>query len=139
MSSLNQIPLRIYIPPPCGTTWCEIVRISIIVIYTRIRRVSLANRWLIVYCILSGEMRARWSFILLLLVIVQATTGQAPGDEDERCVEDVTVVNEEVLMSSFNYRNVVPRNGGPWTVVDDDDNNDNLMFSSLTTVSEILF
>ena len=83
-------------------------------------------------------MRALWSFILLLLVIVQATTGQAPGDEDERCVEDV--VNEEDLMSSFNYRNLVPRNGGPWTVVDDDDNNDNLMFgSSLTTVSEILF
>ena len=84
-------------------------------------------------------MRALWSFILLLLVIVQATTGQAPGDEDERCLEDV--VNEEVLMSSFNYRNLVPSNGnpGPWTVVDDDDNNDGLTFASDTTVSEILF
>ena len=82
-------------------------------------------------------MRALWSFTLLLLVIVQATTGQAPGDEDERCLQDV--VNEEDLMSSFNYRNLVPSvNGvGPWTVVDDDNNNDGLTFTSATTVSEI--
>ena len=82
-------------------------------------------------------MRALWSFILLLLVIVQATTGQAPGDEDDGCLEDV--VNEEDLMSSFNYRNLVPSGGEPWTVVNDDDNNDGLTFGSLTTVSEILF
>ena len=80
-------------------------------------------------------MRALWSFILLLLVIVQATTGQAPGDEDERCLEDV--VNEEDLMSSFNYRNLVPSRGGPWTVVNDDNRNDGLTFSSRTIVSKI--
>ena len=68
------------------------------------------------------EMRALWSFILLLLVIVQATTGQAPGDEDERCLEDV--VNEEGLMSSLTYRNLISSMGGPWTVVDDDNNID---------------
>ena len=84
-------------------------------------------------------MRARWSFILLLLVIVQATTGQAPGDEDGQCVEDV--VNEEDLMSSFNYKNLVPSTSGvgPWTVVDDDNNNDDSPFASVTTVSEIRF
>ena len=83
-------------------------------------------------------MRALWSFILLLLVIVQATTGQAPGDEDEVCLEDV--VNEEDLMSSFNYRNLVTSiisGMGPWTVVDDDSNNDNIPFTSITTVSEL--
>ena len=82
-------------------------------------------------------MRALWSFILLVLVTVHATIGQAPGDEDERCLEDI--VNEEDLMSSFNYRNLLRSNGGPWTVVDDDNNNDNLTFASVTTVSEILF
>ena len=80
------------------------------------------------------EMRALWSFILLLLVIVQATTGQAPGDEDERCLEDV--VNEEDLMSSHNYINLIPSTNsvGPWTVVNDDNNNDNSPLTSLTTV-----
>ena len=80
-------------------------------------------------------MRALWSFILLL-VIVQATTGQAPGDEDGACLEDV---NEEVLMSSLNYRNLVSGNGAPWSVVDNDNNNDNFGLTSSTTVSEIRF
>ena len=83
-------------------------------------------------------MRALCSF-LLLLVTVQATTGQAPGDEDESCVEDV--VNEEVLMSSLYYRNLVPdvvlAPEAPWSVVNNDSNNDNQPFASLTTVSEI--
>ena len=39
-------------------------------------------------------------------------------------------------MSSFNYRNLVPSRGGPWTVVNDDDNNDNLTFATVTTVSK---
>ena len=79
------------------------------------------------------EMRALWSFILLLLVIVQATTGQAPGDEDDVCLQDV--VNEEVLMSISNYRNLLQgvSDVGPWTAVNDDDNNDGLTLS-LTTV-----
>ena len=81
-------------------------------------------------------MRALWSLILLL-VIVQATTGQAPGDEDNFCLEDV--VNEEILMGSLYYRNLVSGNGAPWTVVDDDNNNDGLTFSSSTTVSEMRF
>ena len=79
-------------------------------------------------------MRTLWSFILLL-VIVQATTGQAPGDEDDVCLEDI--VNEEVLMSSLYYRNLVSGNGGPWSVVNIDNNNDGLPFGSRTTVSEI--
>ena len=81
-------------------------------------------------------MRALWSFILLL-VIVQATTGQAPGDEDDGCLKDV--VNEEVLMSSLYYRNLVSGNGAPWSVVNVDNNNDGLPFASSTTVSEIRF
>ena len=85
------------------------------------------------------EMRALWSFILLLSVIVQATTGQAPGDEDERCLEDV-VNSEEVLMSSSNYRNLVEgvTGVGPWTVVNDDDNNDGLTLASRTTVRRLI-
>ena len=84
-------------------------------------------------------MRALWSFILLLLVIVQATTGQAPGDEDDLCLELSLedVVNEEDLMSIANYRNLLPSRGGPWTVVNDDMNNDGLTFFSVTTVTEI--
>ena len=85
----------------------------------------------------DDEMKALCCF--LLLVTVQATTGQAPGDEDEECVMDV--VNEEVLMSSFNYRNLVPdidlAPEAPWSVVNNDTNNDNLPFASTTTVSEI--
>ena len=81
-------------------------------------------------------MRALWSFILLL-VIVQATTGQAPGDEDDVCLEDV--VNEEVLMSSLYYRNLISGDEAPWTVVDNDSNNDGLPFASRTTVSEMRF
>ena len=73
--------------------------------------------------------------MVLYSVIVQTATGQAPGDEDDSCLEDV--VNEEDLMSSFNYRNLLPSNGGPWTVVNDDNNNDGLTFGSLTTVNEI--
>ena len=74
-----------------------------------------------------------WCFLVFLLVTVRATTGQAPGDEDDFCLRDV--VNEETLMSSFNYENLVRR--GPWTVVNVDDNNDDLSFTSATTVSEM--
>ena len=66
---------------------------------------------------------------------MHATIGQAPGDEDERCLEDI--VNEEDLMSSLDYRNLVRSRGGPWTVIDDDNSNDNLTFTSDTTVSKI--
>ena len=79
-------------------------------------------------------MRALWSFLLLLLVAVRAITGQAPGDEDDVCLQDV--LNEEGLMSSFNYRDLVSSRGGPWTVVNNDDNNDMLTSTSVTTVSE---
>ena len=81
-------------------------------------------------------MRALCSF-LLLLVTVQAATGQAPGDEDDDCVKDI--VNEEVLMSSFYYKNLVPdvdlAPEAPWSVVNNDSNNDNQPFASVTTVS----
>ena len=82
-------------------------------------------------------MRALWYFLLLLLVIVQATTGQAPGDEDGVCLYLQDVLNEEVLMSSFNYRDLVASRGGPWAVVNNDDNNDAFTSTSVTTVSEL--
>ena len=81
-------------------------------------------------------MRTLWSFLLLLLVAVRAITGQAPGDEDNICLQDV--LNEEDLMSSFNYRNLVQDRGGPWTVVNNDDNNDAFTSTSVTTVSGII-
>ena len=77
-------------------------------------------------------MRAFCSFLLLL--VVQATNGQAPGDEDDVCVQFNTFVNEIVLMDSLNYRDLV---GGPWIVVDRDDNNDALGGTSSPRVSEI--
>lgn len=49
------------------------------------------------------------------------TGRQAPGDEDDVCLENATrVVNEVVLMRSFNYRHLFKENGGPWSIVDDD-------------------
>ena len=80
------------------------------------------------------EMRALWSF-LLLSVIVQATTGQAPGDEDERCLKDV--LNEEDLMRSSNYRNLTSSMGGPWTVVNDDSNNQRFRYSLTSLVTTV--
>ena len=83
-------------------------------------------------------MRALCAFLLLVFT-VEATTGQAPGDEDDICLSMRDFVNEEVLMSSFNYRNLLI-NRAPWIVVDNDDNNDNVgMFASLTTVNKIRF
>ena len=84
-------------------------------------------------------MRALCSFLLLLFT-VKATTGQAPGDEDDVCLRDI--VNEEVLMSSLRYRNLLPSNvspEAPWSVVNNDTNNDNEPFASVTTVSKIRF
>ena len=78
-------------------------------------------------------MRALCSFLLLVLFTVKATTGQAPGDEDEVCLMDI--VNEEVLMSSFYYRNLLI-NRSPWSVVDNDTNNGN---PSVTTVNKIRY
>jgi len=69
-----------------------------------------------------AKMRALWFFVVLL-VTVHATTRQAPGDEDDACVEIHeqlrTFVNQKVLMSSFNYRNLLEPNG-PWAAVNVD-------------------
>ena len=66
------------------------------------------------------------------------TTSQAPGDEDEICVQINQEVRQEVnqgvhvLMSSFNYRDLII--GGPWVTVNNDSNNDGF---SATAVSEM--
>ena len=74
----------------------------------------------------GGKMRAFY-FFLLLAIAVHATTGQAPGDEDNACLGNPlrpTVINQDILMASFNYRELLEGNGGPWIVVDRDTNND---------------
>ena len=73
--------------------------------------------------------------LYLLSIFVTGSMPQrvAPGDEDQVCV--TPVLDQEILMASFNYRNLLEGSGGPWTVVDEDDNNDGLIFTSLTTVS----
>lgn len=71
-------------------------------------------------------------FLLYMSRIITGNTPQAPGDEDATCfVRDSDSVNREILMASFNYRNLLEDDGGPWTVVDADNNNQG---SSINTV-----
>ena len=76
---------------------------------------------------------------LFLLFATGSMQRVAPGDEDDMCVEPV--INQEILMASFNYANLLESGysgsfrRGPWVVVNQDNNNDGLTFSSLTTVS----
>ena len=74
---------------------------------------------------------------LFLLFATGSMQRVAPGDEDDVCVElgVETVSNQEILMASFYYRNLVQRVGSPWVVVNQDNNNDGLPFGSSTTVS----
>jgi len=84
-----------------------------------------------------AKMRALWFFVVLL-VTVHATTRQAPGDEDNVCVEINeqfrTFVNQKVLMSNFNYLNLLEPNG-PWAAVDEDGDDS----SSVSEVYKIFF
>jgi len=87
------------------------------------------------------KMRVLWSrlwFFVVLLVTVHATTRQAPGDEDAVCVginEYFRIfVNQEVLISSFNYFNLLEPNGGPWAAIDLDGDD----MSSVSEVYKIL-
>ena len=70
---------------------------------------------------------------LFLLFATGSMQRVAPGDEDDVCVEPVS--NQEILMASFNYRNLLERVGSPWVVVNQDNNNDGFSFASSTTVS----
>lgn len=66
-------------------------------------------------------------FFVLLAIAVHATTGQAPGDAEELCLNARSrppVVNQEILLANFNYGSLLQSSGGPWAVVDLDDNND---------------
>ena len=67
--------------------------------------------------------------IAMILFCVSFITGnaQAPGDEDGRCKTRTSVINQEILMWSFNYNNLIEKNG-PWIVLDEDDNNDGRVF-----------
>ena len=70
---------------------------------------------------------------LFLLFATGSMQRVAPGDEDDVCVEPVS--NQEILMASFYYRDLVQRVGSTWVVVNQDNNNDGLPFGSSTTVS----
>ena len=73
-------------------------------------------------------------YFLLLSIFVQAISGQAPGDESEFCstlIGRSSFSDQIVLMSSYNYRNLI-KNEGPWIVVDQDNNNNGV----ITTVSD---
>ena len=73
--------------------------------------------------------------VLLVSFFAISRTQQAPGDEDRICqtlIGRPAVVNQEILMWSYNYRNLLEDEGGQWIVVDEDSNNEG--FS--TTVSK---
>ena len=59
--------------------------------------------------------------------INQSTSRQAPGDEDNVCSEHVHV-NEVVLMSSHNYREIF-KPKGPWTRVNVRASRKNFLYS----------
>ena len=82
-------------------------------------------------------MRNLW-YCLLLSIAVKAVTGQAPGDETDRCLTTITrqsFANQILLMSSHNYNNLI-EDDGPWIVRNEDDNNDGGTLTSDTTVSD---
>ena len=82
-------------------------------------------------------MRNLW-YCLLLSITVKAVTGQAPGDETDRCLTRISrqsFANQILLMSSHNYNDLI-QDDGPWIVRNEDDNNDGRTQTSQTTVSD---
>ena len=81
--------------------------------------------------------------IAMILFCVSFITGnaQAPGDEDGRCKtrrNRPSVINQEILMWSFHYNDLIEKNG-PWIVLDEDDNNDGRgIFTTQTRVSSFI-
>ena len=72
--------------------------------------------------------------VLLMSFFVINSAQQAPGDEDELCLSLPSrppVVNQEILMWSRSYRDLLERDA-PWIVLDEDNNND----GTSTTVSQ---
>ena len=73
--------------------------------------------------------------VYLLLLLVQAVTGQAPGDENTHCTEFLPSLNPPQnvfddppnvvpLMDSSHYISLLPPNPNPvWQSIDLDDNN----------------
>jgi len=71
------------------------------------------------------------------MIAVHDTTGQAPGDVDQECLVTPlrpSVVNQDLLMASFDYRDLIV-NAGPWAVVDIDGNNNPVTGSPTPMVS----
>lgn len=77
--------------------------------------------------------------IISFRVIASCTARTAPGDEDQECLtspDRPSAINQEILMSTFNYQSLLEDDGGPWIVVDEDENNDknSSNTTSITTV-----
>jgi len=67
-------------------------------------------------------------YFVLLIITVHVTTGQrqAPGDEDQLCIDNLLrpqIVNQDILMASFDYVDIIQTTDAPWAVVDLDGNN----------------
>ncbi|XP_065901652.1 uncharacterized protein [Dysidea avara] len=76
----------------------------------------------------ANKPEGKWilQFLAFLLIATTVVRGPAPGDADEVCVTSPLrplLVNQDILMASFNYRSLVEGSGGPWAVVDLDGNN----------------
>ena len=84
------------------------------------------------------------ALISVLLSVVTASAGVAPGDEQQFCqyLRDqgaaqipVYSANMRVLMDSWNYQNLLPpRTGAVWDQVDNDANNPVEIMSNVSAV-----
>lgn len=81
-------------------------------------------------------------YVVLAALVVASLTisravSQSPGDEDNECLTSTdrpSTVNQNILMATFNYANLLENDGGPWAVVDEDENNDSMDGNSIPTV-----
>lgn len=76
--------------------------------------------------------------LIVTVTICNAVSLQAPGDEDPECLtspDRPSTVNQEILMASFNYANLLERDGGPWIVVNEREINDPMSAGNATTVN----
>ena len=88
----------------------------------------------------ANKPEGKWilQFLAFLLIATTVVRGPAPGDADEVCLTSPLrplLVNQDILMASFNYGSLVEGSGGPWAVVDLDGNNNEVAGSRSPIVS----
>jgi len=70
-------------------------------------------------------------------IIAFGAASSSLGDEDPECLKSPnrpSTINQNILLASFNYANLLESDGGPWAVVDEDQNNDLMAGNSTPTV-----